>query len=213
MLLAVTISDSNYPVVLKEIFDPPKVLYVNGQLPKGRMVAVVGTRKMTVAGREVTTRLAKGLVEAGFVIVSGMALGVDGAAHEAAIEAGGKTVAVLGAGVELVYPREHRALYNSILAHGAIVSEWPGTTRVSRAMFPARNRIISGLCEAVVVTEGALDSGSLITARLALEQGRDVFAVAGSPGADYLIDQGATPVTDVGKILDDLRGAHGNDLG
>lgn len=200
------ISDPGYPEILKNIFDPPEKLYVIGQIPQGRKIAVVGTRKMTAFGEKITTELTTGLVKNGFVIVSGMALGVDGAAHQAAIEAGGKTIAILGAGVELVYPPQHRDLYNSILAHaGAIVSEYPGTTRVDRAHFPARNRIISGLCEAVIVTEGAIDSGSLITARLALDQGRDVFAVPGSAGADYLIEQGAIPLDSQATIVGALE--------
>ncbi len=203
-MVQIKISEASYPFLLKQIPDPPAVLYVQGILPKGRMIAVVGTRRMTPYGQKVTEELVRDLAKAGFIIVSGMALGVDGVAHKVAIEAGGKTVAVLGAGVDLVYPPEHRALYNSILAHGAVISEVAGTQRVERKRFPARNRIISGLCEAVVVTEGALDSGSLITARLALDQGRDVFAVSGSAGADYLIDQGAKPVTKVEDILEEL---------
>lgn len=201
MIRQIKITDGEYPYLLRNIFDPPRVLYVNGQLPQGRYFAVVGTRKMTNYGEQITAELTKDLVKAGFIIVSGMALGIDGVAHEAAIEAGGKTIAVLGAGVEVVYPAQHKALYNSIVTHGAVVSEVPGFVRVERGRFPARNRIISGLCEAVLVTEGAIDSGSLITARAALEQGRDVFAVAGSTGADYLIDQGAKSVTDVKDVL------------
>lgn len=204
MIKKLKISDPSYPYLLKNIFDPPETLYINGLLPEGRYFAVVGTRKMTGFGEKITSELTKSLVRAGFVIVSGMALGIDGVAHKSAIEAGGKTVAVLGAGVEFVYPLAHKALYNSIVRHGAVVSERPGTIHVDRAHFPARNRIISGLSEAVLVIEGDLKSGSLITARLALDQGKDVFAVPGSPGTDFLIDQGAKSVFSVNNIIDEI---------
>ncbi len=186
--------DKDYPESLENISDPPEILYYLGNLSiLGKNIGVVGTRQITKFGQEVTEKITKELVEEGFVIVSGMALGVDAVAHWTALKNGGKTVAVLGAGVDVIYPRENTHLYNSILeAGGLIISEVaPGRT-VQKEMFPARNRIISGLSEAVVVTEAALKSGSLITARLALEQGREVFAVPGSPGPDYLIEQGAS---------------------
>lgn len=201
----INISDKNYPFLLKQIPDPPEILYVKGELPEGPMLAVVGTRKMTPYGREVTAKLTAGLVEAGFAIVSGMALGVDTVAHQTALAAGGQTVAVLGAGVDIIYPRENKNLYGNIFGHGAIISEVPPGKMVERKLFPARNRIISGLSLGVLVTEGAIDSGSLITARAALDQGREVFAVPGSAGADYLIDQGAKSITDVSDILSELR--------
>lgn len=191
----VTIFDKKYPYLLKNIIDPPKILYIKGTLPQGKMISVVGTRKITSFGQEITAKLVKELVEARFVIVSGMALGVDGVAHQAAIEAGGKTVAVLGTGVNIIYPPQHRALYNSILTHGAVISEVPPDNFVPRGRFSARNRIISGLCQAVIVIEAQIRSGSLVTARVALDQGRDVFAVPGSEGTNYLIDQGATALT------------------
>lgn len=192
----IKIADKIYPESLKNIPDPPKVLYCLGNLEVLRKnIAVVGTRQITKYGQFVTANLVKGLVEAEFTIISGMALGVDGVAHRTALENGGKTVAVLGAGVDVIYPREHEYLYNSILESGGLIlSEVPPGKRVSREMFPARNRIISGLSLGVVVTEAAIKSGSLITARLALDQGREVFAIPGSPGADYLIEQGATVV-------------------
>lgn len=206
MIREIKISDPKYPFLLKNIYDPPEILYVKGTLPKGKYFAIVGTRKMTSYGQDITAKLTKKLVDAGFIIVSGMALGIDGVAHRAAIDAGGKTVAVLGAGVEVVYPREHLVLYNSILAHGgAIVSEVAPNDFVPHARFSARNRVISGLCEAVLVIEGEIRSGSLITAQVALDQGRDVFAVPGSPGTDYLIDQGARPVKKVSDILSELN--------
>ncbi|MEK7565870.1 MAG: DNA-processing protein DprA [Patescibacteria group bacterium] len=167
-----------------------------------KIMAVVGTRKMTSYGEKMTAKLAKGLVEAGYVIVSGMALGIDAVAHWTAINNGGKTIAVLGAGADVIYPPENRGLYFKILATGgAIVSEIPLGQRVEKNMFAARNRIISGLAQGVVIIEGEIRSGSLITARLALDQGRDVFAVPGSLGTDYLIDQGAKAVICVDDIL------------
>lgn len=202
----IKIADKIYPESLKNIPDPPKILYCLGNLEiLQKNIAVVGTRKITKYGQFVTSNLVKGLVENDITIVSGMALGVDGVAHWTAIRNGGKTVAVLGAGVDVIYPPENKDLYNSILESGGlIISEVPPGQRVSREMFPARNRIISGLSEAVIVTEAALKSGSLITARLALDQGRDVFAVPGSPGCDYLIDQGAHEVIGVEEILNGL---------
>lgn len=194
MIEEIKISDKRYPELLKNIFDPPQVLYVKGNLPIGKMFGVVGTRKMTARGENITKKLVRDLVKEGFIIVSGMALGIDGVAHWAAIAAGGKTVAVLGAGIELVYPPQHRALYNSIATHGAVISEFSGMTVVDRKVFPSRNRIVSGLCEAVVIPECDIRSGSLITAKLALDQGREVFAIPGSPGTDYLIEQGANAI-------------------
>jgi DNA processing protein len=166
---------------------------------------------MTEYGQEVTAKLTRELSLEGFTIVSGMALGVDGVAHQTSIDAGGKTIAVLGAGVEVIYPREHTQLYQSIFYHdGAILSEVAPEKIVGRGMFPARNRIVSGLAEAVLVTEGAIDSGSLITARMALEQGREVFAVPGpinsalAEGTNYLLKQGARLVTSAQDILESL---------
>lgn len=195
------ISDAGkgYPERLRNISDPPKKLYCLGDvnLLCGKNIGIVGTRRISNYGQKVTTKITKEFVENGFVIVSGMAVGVDSVAHWTALQSGGKTVAVLGAGVDVVYPPENETLYNSILeSDGLIISEVPLGKRVEKEMFPARNRIISGLSEAVVVTEAALRSGSLITARLALEQGKDVFAVSGSPGTDYLIEMGATEIKD-----------------
>jgi len=215
----VTVFDQDYPERLKNIPDPPNVLYYKSQLDgqqvsrlvENRAIAVVGTRKITSYGREVTEMLTSGLVANGFTIVSGLALGVDGVAHGTTLNCGGKTIAVLGAGVEIVYPREHKDLYNSILEHGgAIVSEVAPEKFVARGVFPARNRIISGLSEAVLVTEGAIDSGSLITARAALDQGREVFAVPGpinsivNEGTNYLLKNGAKLVSGVEDIVEEL---------
>lgn len=196
MIYQIKISDANYPDLLKNIYDPPKTLYVKGQLPKGRMIAVVGTRKMMDFGEKTCAKLVREFVKEGFIIISGMALGIDAVAHWTAIKNNGKTIAVLGAGVNVIYPPENKDLYYKILkTGGAIVSEVEPNKRVSRDLFPARNRIISGMATAVIVVEGALKSGSLITARLALEQGREVFAVPGSPGTDYLISAGAGILT------------------
>lgn len=215
----VTIFDKDYPTRLKNISDPPNVLFLKTNLTKEKfkdltekkIIGVVGTRKITSYGEEITANLTLGLVTAGFIIVSGMALGVDGVAHATAINSGGKTMAVLGAGVEIIYPPQHRDLYNSIIEHdGVIISEVAPEKIVNKGIFPARNRIISGLSEATLVTEGAIDSGSLITARAALEQGRDVFAVPGqinSPmaeGTNFLLKQGARVVTSVNDILEGL---------
>lgn len=215
----VTLYDEIYPERLKNISAAPLVLFFKSNLTieqfnnltKRRIIGVVGTRKITHYGEEITAQLTSGLVSVGFTIVSGMALGVDGVAHGTAINSGGKTIAVLGAGVDIVYPPQHRDLYNSILEHdGVIISEVAPEKTVIRGIFPARNRIISGLSEATLVTEGAIDSGSLITARAALEQGREVFAVPGqinSPmaeGTNYLLKQGAKLVTGVEDILETL---------
>lgn len=204
----ITILPKDFPSLLKVIPDPPNNLYVLGNkeiLYQSNIIAIVGTRLMTNYGKEITTKITKSLVNKNFIIISGLAIGVDGVAHQTAINVGGKTIAVLGTGVDIIYPPQHHELYNSILEHhGAIISEIPPGQFVPRNKFAARNRIISGLAQAVVVVEGALKSGSLITARLALDQGRDVFAVPGSPGTEYLISQGANPVTKVGDLIGDL---------
>lgn len=194
--------DNDYPESLRNIPDPPRQLFVLGEIPYMRKIGIVGSRKISNFGKIVTSKITLGLIKAGFVIVSGMAVGIDSVAHWTAINNGGRTIAVLGAGVDIIYPPENQELYNSILqSGGAIISEVPPGVRVSKEMFPARNRIISGLSEAVVIIEAELKSGSLITARMALEQGREVFAVPGSPGPNYLIDQGAISVSSAQDIL------------
>jgi len=214
-----TFNNKFYPKHLKIIPNPPNVLYLKTNLSteeffnlaSGKNLGVVGTRKITTYGKEITANLVAGLVSAGFVITSGLALGVDGMAHQTTIDCNGKTIAVLGAGVEVVYPREHADLYRKIIATGgAIISEVAPEKFVAKGIFPARNRIISGLSQALLVTEGAIDSGSLITARAALDQGREVFAVPGpinSPmaeGTNYLLKQGAKLVTRVEDILEEM---------
>jgi len=210
-------NDSRYPAWLRMVPDPPPVLWVRGDpdVLDQTSVAIVGSRSASQYARQVARSLAAGLARAGVVVTSGMARGVDGAAHEACIAAGGRTIAVLGTGVDIAYPREHAALAEQIAASGLLVSELPPGTLPFKQHFPRRNRIISGLSRAVVVVEASEKSGSLITARCALEQGRDVMAVPGSVlhgrnrGAHALIKDGAMPVESAADILDTL-GLAGN---
>jgi DNA processing protein len=190
--------DDRYPELLKTIPDPPVVLYVRGDLPKDHIpVALVGSRKATPYGLNVTHSLARDLAAAGVTIVSGLARGVDARAHHATLEAGGRTIAVLGSGIDVIYPSEHRTLAEKISGSGALISEFPLGTAPNRDNFPVRNRIISGLSHLVVVIEASDKSGSLITARMAAEQGREVMAVPGSifneqsRGCNALIKDGA----------------------
>ncbi|MBC7106636.1 MAG: DNA-protecting protein DprA [Firmicutes bacterium] len=209
-LRVLTFADGDYPEQLRTIADPPPALFVRGTLPPGVYVAIVGTRRASPYGRSVAARLAAGVARAGLVVVSGMARGVDGAAHRGALEAGGRTVAVLGCGPDVVYPREHAGLREEIAASGALVTEFPPGTPPEPWHFPVRNRIISGLSRAVVVVEAGEKSGALITADLALEQGRDVLAVPGhitsplSRGPNRLIKQGARLVEGPEDVLDEL---------
>ena len=208
------LSDSAYPSLLKEIAIPPSVLFVRGNtdllcLPQ---VAIVGSRNATVSGLNTAFDFAKMLASSGFVITSGMALGIDGAAHNGALETG-QTVAVLGTGLDVLYPKQHRELHQKILNHGgAVISEFmPGTPPLP-ANFPRRNRIISGLCLGTMVVEAAIRSGSLITARYAMEQNREVFAIPGSihnamsKGTHALLKQGATLVESGHDIVEQLGG-------
>lgn len=205
--------DREYPARLAAIEDAPPALAVLGDslLLDRRTVAVVGSRNASVNGRRLAERLAADLGEAGFVIVSGLARGIDGAAHAASLPTG--TVAVVAGGIDIVYPEEHTQLYASIAGQGAVVAELPPGTSPQARHFPRRNRIIAGLAEAVLVVEAAPRSGSLITARYALEQGREVFAVPGSPldpraqGANDLIRQGATLTETADDVLRVMGGA------
>jgi DNA processing protein len=204
--------DADYPPLLREIPDPPTVLYVAGdrRLLSVPQLAVVGSRNPTPMGRENARAFAKSLAGAGLVITSGLALGVDGAAHRGALEAGGKSIAVAGTGLDRVYPARHRDLAHEIVRQGALVSEFPLGTPPKPENFPVRNRIISGLCLGTLVVEAVLSSGSLITARLATEQGREVFAIPGSihapqaRGCHALIRQGAKLVETAQDILEEL---------
>jgi DNA processing protein len=209
----ITINDGTYPKLLKEIPDAPPVLYVKGEIPRNeRVIAVVGTRKITNYGKEVTEILVRDLVSAGFKIVSGLARGVDAHSHKVTVGSGGKTIAVLGGGVDRIYPPENEALAKEIInGNGAVISEFPVGMSSIPGNFPARNRIISGLSLGVLVTEAGEDSGSLITAGCAGEQGREVFAVPGpmysklAKGPARLIKQGAKLVMNLEDILEELN--------
>lgn len=208
-----TLADKEYPEKLKNISDPPICLYIKGDKKllsdsENKFFAVVGTRRATGYGRQVTRLLAGELTQYGFVIVSGMAIGIDSQAHWAALNSRGKTIAVLGCGVDIIYPSSNRRLYQEIIERGgAVISEFPPGHTVLPGLFVARNRIISGLSIGVLVIEGAKDSGSLITARYAAEQGRDVFAPPSpitslfSSAPNLLIKQGAKMVTSIEDIL------------
>lgn len=205
-------SDEAYPRHLLKLPDAPLGLYRRGtRVIEGPAIAVVGTRQPTPYGRKVTAQLVGGLVRAGFTIVSGMALGIDAEAHQTALEHGGATLAVLGNGVDRIYPAANRKLYERLLTQGAILSEFYLGRVADRQTFPQRNRIVSGICDATLVIESAARGGSLITARFAMEQNRTVFAVPGridqpnSRGCLDLIRDGATLVTSVGDILEELR--------
>ncbi len=202
----------DYPVALAEIADPPQLLYVKGDgLARcERTIGVVGSRRISPYGREMTRALCSGFAAWGITVVSGLALGVDGQAHRSALDAGGDTLAVLGTGLDKPYPPEHLELAGQVAENGAVITEFPPGTRPLGAHFPRRNRIISGLSLGVVVVEAQHGSGSLITARLAVEQGRGVFAVPGNvdqPGArgtNALIREGATLVTRPEEVVADL---------
>jgi DNA processing protein len=209
-----TLTNPKYPKLLREIPDPPDVLYVRGLGAKINMektIAVVGTRHVTAYGVTVTKKLVTDLVHLGYTIVSGLAYGVDAVAHQAAIDAGGKTIAVLGCGIDIIAPPVNTDLYWRIVrGHGAVVSEVPPGVRPDKKKFVTRNRIISGLSLGVVVTEGARKSGSLITANYAASQGREVFAVPGpvtstySGAASFLLKNGAKLVESVSDIVEEL---------
>jgi len=211
-IAVLTWDDDEYPKRLREIDQPPPVLYVRGSLTKedSWAVAVVGTRRVTAYGRQVTEELSAHLARNGVTVVSGLARGVDAIAHQTALKAGGRTVAVLGNGVDRVYPPEHRALADQITASGALISDYAPGTPPDASNFPPRNRIISGLSMAVVVVEAGETSGALITAQFAVDQGREVFAVPGnilapqSKGTNRLIQQGAQPLLSAGDVLDAL---------
>jgi DNA processing protein len=207
-----TSEDPGYPTRLKEIEQPPPVLFVRGEwLPEDEFcIAIVGTRRITAYGRQITEELAVHLAANGVTVISGLARGVDGVAHEGALRAGGRTVAVLGSGVDRIYPPENRALAQEICSRGALLSDYPLGTAPESSNFPPRNRIISGLSAATIVVEAGETSGALITAEFAAEQGRDVFAVPGSilapqsKGTNRLIQNGALPLLSVDDVLQAL---------
>jgi DNA processing protein len=206
-------TDEEYPARLHDLRDAPAVLYVRGVLTPAdeRAVAIVGTRRATSYGREVTRRIAADLAAAGVTVVSGLARGIDAAAHQATLDAGGRTIAVLGSGLDIIYPSEHRQLAERIREQGALVSEYPPGVKPEAQFFPARNRFISALALGVLVVEAPARSGALITAGFAADQGRDVFAVPGSvlgssaEGCHALIRDGATLVTNAADLLADLN--------
>ncbi len=208
------INDPAYPPMLKDIPDPPPVLFVLGDssVLAHKQLAMVGSRHPTPAGRETAQEFARHLATNGIVITSGLALGIDAASHEGALKSGGMTLAVAGTGLDRVYPARHRELAHQIAEHGALISEFPPGTPPVAGNFPRRNRIISGLSMGVLVVEAALRSGSLITARYAIEQGREVFAVPGSihnpqaKGCNSLIKQGAKLVETANDIYEELGG-------
>lgn len=212
------LADENYPRLLKKIHNPPAVLYVRGAwtVVDELALSIVGTRKATRYGRDVSFQLARDLAQQGVTIISGLAQGIDASAHEGALAGQGRTVAVLGCGIERIYPHEHVDLAQRILQQGALISEFPIGTPPSALNFPRRNRILSGLALGVLIAEAPEKSGALITAELALEQGREVFAVPHSlfnvmgKGTNRLIQDGAQLVTGVEDILDSLNVAHGH---
>ena len=208
----ITIGDPRFPQALREIFDPPVVLFARGriELMQTIMLGMVGTRRATPYGLAVAERISADLAYAGLTIVSGMARGIDTASHKGALAAGGDTVAVLGCGVDVVYPSENRKLAAEIVAKGLIISEFPMGATAFPQNFPIRNRIISGMSVGVLVVEGAQYSGSAITAKLAMDQGREVFAIPGnitsklSWGPNLLIKQGARLVQDWNDVVSEL---------
>ncbi len=211
---ALTWQDGGYPPRLKEIYDLPPVLYVRGELTGDdtRSVAVVGTRKPSAYGKRVAERMAYDIASAGVTIVSGLALGVDGIAHRCALEAGHRTIAVLGSGLDVMYPRAHARLAEQVAENGAVISEYPLGTRPNSRNFPRRNRIMAGITLGTLVIEAGAKSGALITARQALEENREVFAVPGSvfspysEGTNRLIrDSGAKLVTTYEDVLEELN--------
>jgi DNA processing protein len=208
----VTIKDDKYPANLRKIEDPPPFLYVKGELQRSDdlAVAIVGSRNASAYGLSACQNLGSDLSRRGLVIISGLARGIDSAAHWGAIQAGGRTIAVLGCGIDVIYPRENRDLLTKIEANGAVITELPPGVPPEPINFPRRNRIISGMSLGVIVVEASARSGSLITARLALEQNREVFAVPGmvssirSQGTHHLIKQGAKLVECANDVLEEI---------
>ncbi len=210
----ITLADDNYPDILRNIYDPPLCLYVRGELPRfdERAIAVVGSRRVSNYGRKMARHLSESLAYAKWLIVSGLAYGVDAIAHQACLDAGGVTVAVLGSGLARIHPQDHIPLARDIVRQGgAIISEYPLNFPASRQSFPRRNRIISGLCTATLVIEAGIKSGALITANTALEQGRTVFAVPGqadnpqAAGCNRLIRDGAILTETIEDIVHEFE--------
>ena len=207
------IDDEDYPDLLRKISDPPERLYClgNRDLLKKTTIAVVGSRKVTEYGEQTALKLGRILSEAGVAVVSGLARGVDSASHRGALEGTGGAIGVMGCGIDVCYPASNLKLWEKVRSSGLLLSEYPPGIRAARYMFPRRNRIISGLCRATIVVEAGIHSGSLITAELAAEQGRTVYAVPGnidrvsSFGSNKLIRDGAMPLVLLTDVLDDLK--------
>lgn len=206
-----TRDDEAYPNHLREIFDPPNLLYYRGTIPQSDLcIGIVGSRRSTTYGRQAARKIASELAASGVVVVSGAARGIDTASHLGALE-NGKTIAVLGCGIDVIYPPENGKLLADIVANGAVISEYPPGTQPVPGLFPARNRIISGISRGLLVVEAAEKSGALITATYAMEEGRDVFAVPGSifsatsVGTNRLIQDGVKPILCGKDILDEYR--------
>lgn len=210
----IDLDSTEYPAALKQISDPPHLLFVRGQIAPGdeKAIAIVGSREHTTYGRRTTERIAQGLARAGYTVVSGLARGIDGFAHRATLEAGGRTIAVLAGGLSRIYPPEHTELADRVAASGALITETPMQVAPQAGMFPARNRLISGVSRGVIVVEAHERSGALITARHALDQGRDVFTIPGpvdsaaSAGCLKLLRDGAKLVRSAEDVLEDLGG-------
>ena len=208
----ITVLDENYPDRLKYIYDKPAVLYAKGNysIEDNLAIAIVGSRKATAYGKWACEKFTKELVNLGVTIVSGLAMGIDSVAHKAAIEAGGRTIGVLGNGIDVVYPKNNTSLYNEVAKNGVVFTEFPLGTQPFNYNFPQRNRIISGLSIGVIVIEAKEKSGSLITAHLALDQGKEVFALPGninsiySGGTNRLIKDGARPLLDIDDIIEEI---------
>ena len=209
----VTYWDDDYPLLLKKIYDAPVLLYIKGEPLKEKedCVAIVGTRRFTPYGKSATQTIAKDLASRNIAVVSGLARGIDTIAHKTAVQTGGRTLAVLGSGLEVIYPGENRRLAEDICQKGTLISEFPLGTQQDRGNFPRRNRIISDLSHATVVAEAGNRSGAILTALNAVDQNRDVFAVSGrindpqSVGANRLIRNGATPVSCGAEIIREIN--------
>ncbi|MDI6602356.1 MAG: DNA-processing protein DprA [Thermoanaerobacteraceae bacterium] len=209
----ITYNDDEYPEALKNINDPPPVLYIKGneEILNDMSLAIVGSRNCTYYGSQIAFDFSAQLAEIGFVIVSGMARGIDSQAHRGALSVNGKTIAVIGSGLDIIYPRENRELYTEIIQKGAVISEFPLGTEPLKQNFPRRNRIISGLSMGVLVVEAGEKSGSLITASFALEHGKEVFAIPGninyesSKGTNKLIKDGAKLVASINDIIEEYE--------
>lgn len=207
----ITVEDKEYPMLLRQIYDYPYGFYYIGSLPDDNCIAMVGARDCSGYGRKMATELSEALTQMGYTIVSGMARGIDTISHRGALTRSGTTVAVLGCGVDVIYPRENARLYEEIVESGCVLSEYNIGQQPLSALFPARNRIIAGLCRKVIVVEAREKSGSLITADAALDQGKDIYAIPGritdplSAGCNRLIAQGAGIITSVQQFIDELN--------